>query len=64
MEESDFEGTLVLEKLAEVGKVEAFFEAIDSDDFARAKQLMKRAGVDAETIAIVLQKMADADSEH
>ncbi|MBX3016322.1 MAG: hypothetical protein KF767_00430 [Bdellovibrionaceae bacterium] len=64
MDESDFEGTLVLEKMAEIGKVEAFFEAIDADDFERAKSLMKRAGVEAETIAIVLKKMGDADGEH
>jgi len=64
MEESDFEGTLVLEKLAEIGKVDAFFEAIDSDDFAKAKSLMKRANVDSETIATVLKKMSDADGEH
>lgn len=64
MDEQDFEGTLVLEKLAEIGKVEAFFEAIDSDDFSRAKSLMKRANIDSETIAMVLKKMGDADGEH
>ena len=64
MEESDFEGTLVLERLAAIGKVEAFFEAIDSDDFSKAHSLMKRAEVDAETIAIVLKKMQDADGDH
>lgn len=64
MDESEFEGTLVLEKLAEIGKVDAFFEAIDADNFVKAKMLMKRAAVDSETIAIVLKKMADADGEH
>lgn len=64
MDESDFEGTLVLEKLAEIGKLDAFFEAIDSDDFDKAKTLMKRAQVDAETIAVVLKKMTDADGKH
>lgn len=64
MDENEFEGTLVLEKLAEIGKVEAFFEAIDADDFARARSLMKRAHVDEDTIAIVLQKMGQADGEH
>lgn len=64
MNETDFEGTLVLEKLAEIGKVEAFFEALDSDDFDRAKSLMKRANIDSETIATVLKKMAEADGEH
>ena len=53
MDEEDFEGTLVLEKLAEIGKVEAFFEAIDLDNFDKAKSLMKRAGLDSETIAMV-----------
>jgi iron uptake system EfeUOB component EfeO/EfeM len=64
MDEQDFEGTLVLEKLAEIGKVDAFFEAIDSDDFARAKSLMKKARVDSETIATVLKKMGDVDGEY
>ena len=64
MDESDFEGTLVLEKLALIGKVDEFFEAIDSDDFDKAKSLMKRATVDSESIAIVLKKMSEADGEH
>lgn len=58
MNESDFEGTLVLEKLAEIGKMDSFFEAVDSDDFAKAKRLMSLAGIDVETIQIVLNKMA------
>jgi hypothetical protein len=64
MDETDFEGTLVLEKLAGIDRLEDFFEAVDADDFARAKSLMKRAGVDGDTIAIVLKKMHDADGEH
>ena len=61
MDETDFEGTLVLEKLATRGLVEEFFEAIDADDFGRATSLMKKAGVDSETIQIVLILMSDAD---
>jgi hypothetical protein len=57
MNEQDFEGTLVLEKLAEIGKVDEFFEAVDSDDFDRAKSLMKKAKVDREMIAMVLEEM-------
>ncbi|HYX34930.1 MAG TPA: hypothetical protein VE954_17675 [Oligoflexus sp.] len=64
MEESYFEGTLVLEKLAEIDKVDEFFEAIDADDFGLAEQLMKAARVDSITIARVLQKMSEADGEH
>ncbi len=63
MDEKDFEGTLVLEKLAEIGKVDAFFEAIDSDDFGRAKSLMKKAGIDSETIAEVLKQMSDGEGD-
>jgi hypothetical protein len=64
MDETDFEGTLVLERLAEIGKVDDFFEAIDSDDVGRAVALMRRANVDAPTIAAVVEKMAEADGEH
>ncbi len=64
MDESNFEGTLVLEKLAEIGKVDEFFDAIDADDFDRARSLMKKANIDLKTISIVLQKMNDADGEH
>ncbi len=63
MNDKDFEGTLVLEKLAEIGKVDLFFEAIDSDDFNTASKLMKRAGIDSQTIAIVLKKMSGEDDE-
>ena len=61
MDERDFEGTLVLEKLAEVGKVDAFFDAVDSDDFAQAQFLMKSARVDEETIAKVLRMMSEGE---
>lgn len=61
MKENDFEGTLVLEKLAEINRVDDFFEAVDSDDFERAKMLMKKAGVDSKTIQLVLEKMGIED---
>jgi hypothetical protein len=64
MDESDFEGTLVLEQLAAIGKVEDFFDAVDADDVPRAVALMKRARIDARAIAIVVQKMEAADGEH
>jgi hypothetical protein len=64
MDENDFEGTLVLEMLAAIDRVDDFFEAIDADDVDRAVALMKRADVDAATIAIVVQKMEAADGEH
>ena len=57
MDESAFEGTLVLEKLAEIGKVDEFFEAVDSDDFGRAARLMRMAGVDDGTVETVLRMM-------
>ena len=64
MDESDFEGTLVLEQLAAIGKVDDFFDAIDADDTQRATALMKQAGVDAATIATVIRKMEESDGEH
>jgi predicted transcriptional regulator len=64
MDETDFEGTLVLEQLAAIGELEAFFDAIDSDDVRRATTLMKRANLDAATIATVIRKMEESDGEH
>jgi hypothetical protein len=64
MDDSDFEGTLVLEQLASIGKVEEFFDAIDSDDVERATGLMKQAGLDATTRATVIRKMQEGDAEH
>ncbi len=64
MDEIDFEGSVVLERLAAIGRVDDFFEAIDSDDVRRAVALMREAGLDRETIAIVVQKMEAADGKH
>lgn len=64
MDETDFEGTLVLEQLAAVDLVDEFFEAIDADDTERATALMKTARVDAPTIAVVIRKMEAGDGEH
>ncbi|HMI88657.1 MAG TPA: hypothetical protein VK550_31475 [Polyangiaceae bacterium] len=64
MDDIDFEGTLVLEQLAAIGKVEDFFDAIDADDVQRAITLMKRAQVDAATIATVVRKMEESDGQH
>jgi hypothetical protein len=36
MDETDFEGTLVLEQLASIRRLEDFFDSIDSDDIERA----------------------------
>jgi hypothetical protein len=64
MNDTDFEGTIVLEQLAAIGKVEDFFDAIDSDDIQRATALMKRANLGPSTIATVIRKIEEGDSEH
>ena len=56
MDEKDFEGTLVLEQLVAIGRVEEFFDAIDSDDVERATRLMRKAKVDARTVAVDTQE--------
>lgn len=58
---ADFEGTLVLERLATIDKVDEFLDAVDSDDIARATRLMKAARIDASAIATVVCKIADGD---
>ncbi|MCA9392889.1 MAG: hypothetical protein KC900_01690 [Candidatus Omnitrophica bacterium] len=64
MDESHFEGSRVLEILARIDAVDEFMAAVDSDDFDRAEYLMREAGIDEETITIVLQKMADPYDKH
>lgn len=61
MNDDAFEGTLVLEKLVSIGKLDEFYEAVDSDNFEQAKKLMKRAQIDQDTIAIVLSKMVESE---
>ena len=64
MDESDFEGTVVLEQLAAIDKVDEFFDAIDSDDTQQAARLMRQANIDASTIALVVAKIEQGDAEH
>ena len=64
MNESDFEGTLVLEQLARIDAVNEFMAAVDVQDFKKATELMEEAGIDQETIAVTLKKMADPYDEH
>lgn len=61
MIEEDFEGTIILERLAEIGKVDEFFEAVDADDFLKAEELMNEAGVDRKAIRLVLEKMMEGE---
>lgn len=61
MSETDFEGTLVLEKLAEINQVDEFLQAVDSDDLKKAASLMRRANVDSETIATVLEMIRNGE---
>ena len=64
MDDRDFDGTLVLEQLAAIDRVDDFFEAIDADEVRRAVALMKQAGLDATTIAVVVKKIEESDGEH
>jgi hypothetical protein len=64
MNEDAFEGSLILEMLAELGLVDDFYEAIDSDNISKAISLMRRAQVDEETIEIAVRKMQESDGQH
>jgi hypothetical protein len=64
IDDDDFEGTLVLEQLAAIDRIDEFFAAIDADDVERATALMREADVDPPTIAIVVRKMLESDGEH
>ena len=64
MDESDFEGSIVLEKLARIDGVDDFMAAADVQDYEAARALMEKAGLDEATIAMTLKKMADPFDEH
>ena len=59
MDEFEFEGSLLLEKLAALNLVDDFYAAIDSDDLSEVVSLLRDAEVDEETIAIVIKKIQD-----
>ena len=64
MKDEDFEGTLVLETLAERDLLDSFWEAIDSDDFSSARKLMTLVGIPEDIIQVVIVKMKNADGDH
>lgn len=59
MNEDEFEGSVVLEKLAEAGLIDDFFEAIDSDNIDRAISLMRTAEVEEDVIELTVRQILD-----
>ncbi|MDZ4084918.1 MAG: hypothetical protein U1E10_18390 [Bdellovibrionales bacterium] len=59
----EYDGSQVLEKLAEIDALEAFYDAVDSDDFSAAVSLLKKAKIDKETIDLVIRAMREADGD-
>lgn len=57
----DFDGTLVLERMTEIGKLEEFAIAVDNDDFELARKLMRLAEIEDTTIQAVLVEMGKED---
>jgi hypothetical protein len=52
-----FQGDIILEKLAEIDKVQEFYDAVDSDDFAKIKELLELVNIDQETIELVFKEI-------
>jgi hypothetical protein len=59
MDEEDFEGSHILERLASLNLVDEFFQAIDSDNFEEVENMLEHAGIDEDTIASVLKQMTE-----
>ncbi len=55
----NFEGSLILEKLAQVNLVDKFYEAVDSDDFTTIRRLLFDALVDEKDIETVLRMIEE-----
>lgn len=60
MSEDNFEGSLILEMLAEHGLIDEFYEAVDSDNIPRAIFLMRNAQIKEDEIEIVVRKMQES----
>ena len=61
MDESELEGSMVLERLAEVDKVQDFYDAIDADNFVLARELMELVNTDENIIRLILKKVEDGE---
>lgn len=61
MDEKIFEGTLILEKLNELGKLDDFYAAVDADDLDEVEEILRSARIDSRSIAIILEKIETGD---
>lgn len=61
MNTATFEGSVVLEMLAECDLLDEFYEAVDSDNTIKAISLMRKAQIDEDTIEIVINKMQEGE---
>jgi len=59
MNNDDAEGTLFLEKLASLGLVDEFFEAVDADDFGKIASLLRDADIDEDTIQDLIKMIEE-----
>ncbi len=59
MEDENFEGSLVLEKLASFNLLNKFYNAVDNDDIELVKKLLKHAQIDRDEIKIVIEKIVN-----
>lgn len=57
----EYDGSQVLEKLAEIDALEEFYDAVDSDNFGEAISILKKANLDKETIDAVIRAMRESD---
>lgn len=64
MKEEDFEGSLVLERLAAMNLVDEFFDAVDSDDMTEILSLLRQAGLDEDTIEEVMDQIESSTGKH
>ena len=55
----DYEGSIILEILAEHDLLDEFYDAIDLDDISEAISLMRKAQIDEENIKITIQAVLE-----
>ena len=58
-----FQGDIILEKLAEIDKVQEFYDAVDSDDFNRVRELLELVKIDQETIKLIFYEITGSTTK-
>ncbi len=59
MNKDEYEGSSVLEILAQEGLIDDFYEAVDSDNIEKAISVMRKAQIEEDVIELTIRQILD-----